>query len=378
MEPKDCRLPSHYSAPRCANHTTFQQREKEHILRDITSDKRELAQTVQELKSQGRSVQSDLQRISQSIEQLDSQQGQNISFLKKISPEAHRGWEWLQENLGRFEKEVFGPPMLTCSLRDERYSDLVQSMLMPSDFLCFTCQTRNDHKILSDEFYKKMGLSVTIRTCGTDFRSFRSPASADEIRQLGLDGFAIDYLEGPEPVLAMLCSERYLHTSGVALKELSPQQFDALQKGQRINTWATGKTYFRVIRRREYGPDATTTSTRKVNKGRFWTDQPVDAAEKAEFQKQLKEKLGDKEELVGQLHETKARIEARTSEEDKINEDLVSRPTPLHLVRPLIDYRKISNRRRMNCRLPTRNGALCQTRLVGFSFSHRCIHTSRD
>lgn len=278
-------------------------------------------------------MQGDLKRIQSSIQQLDSQQGQKISFLKRVRPEVHRGWEWLQGHLDEFEKEVFGPPMLTCSLRDERYSDLVQAMLMQNDFFCFTCQTRNDHRKLSDQFYKKMGLSVTIRTCGTDFQTFRSPVSADEVRSYGLDGFAIDFLEGPGPVLAMLCSERFLHSSGVALKEITHQQFDALQNSQKINTWATGRTYFRVIRRREYGPDATTTSTRKVNQGTFWTDQPVDTSEKAELQRQESEKLAEKEELLKQMEEKRARMDhLKANGETDAMDELVGSPSPSPLL----------------------------------------------
>lgn len=265
-----------------------------------------------------------MKQIQQKIEDLDSKEGQKMSLLKSISPEVARGWEWLQEHQGDFEKEIFGPPMLTCSLKDERYSSLIQSMLQGNDFLCFSAQTRNDHKKLSDHFYRVMGLSVTIRTCGSAFQSYRSPMSADEARHLGLDGFAIDYLDGPEPVLAMLCAERFLHVSGVALNEISSDQFNALQTGQKINSWATGQTYFRVIRRREYGPDATTTSTRKISPGRFWTDQPVDSDEKVELQRKLAEKNDQRTELQEQVGEQKARANELGPKEKAAEQELVS------------------------------------------------------
>lgn len=254
---------------------------------------------------------------------LDSQEGQKVNFLKRINAEVYQGWEWLQNNLDKFEKEVFGPPMLTCSLKDDRYSSLVQSMLQMNDFLCFTCQTRADHKKLSDQLYNTMSLSVTIRTCGVDFQSFKSPLTAGEVKSLGLDGFAIDYLEGPEPVLAMLCSEKYLHASGVALKELSSEQFDTLQNGQKVNSWATGETFFRVIRRREYGPDATTTSTRKVNQGRFWTEQPIDTEEKSELQNKLTDKAKERDDLLGQFKGIQAQIQELGAKEEEASQQIV-------------------------------------------------------
>ncbi|KAH6646971.1 P-loop containing nucleoside triphosphate hydrolase protein [Truncatella angustata] len=299
-------------------------REKEHNLRDIVTERREADQRATDTKTLGRGVNAEMQTIKSSIEALTTQEGQKASFLKRVSPDAHQGWEWLQSNLDKFEKEVFGPPMLTCSLKDERYSNLVQSMLQQNDFLCFTCQTRADHKKLSDQFYGMMKLSVTIRTCNTDFQSLRPPMAADEVRRLGLDGFALDYLEGPEPVLAMLCTERFLHASGIALSELKSEQFDALQSGQKINTWATGQTYFRVIRRREYGPDATTTSTRKVNQGRFWTGQAVDVDpnEKDELQNRMGQKTAERETLVQEYKDLRAQVDELASKEEEVTREI--------------------------------------------------------
>lgn len=297
-------------------------------MRSVTEERRESEEKCATVKEQGRLLNSELAALKEAGEALDSQEGQKVNFLKKLNPEVHQGWEWLQDNLDKFEKPVFGPPMLTCSLKDERYSSLVQSMLQANDFLCFTCQTRNDHKTLSEQFYKNMSLSVTIRTCGTEFQSFRSPMTADELHTLGLDGFAIDYMEGPDPVLAMLCSERFLHASGVALDEISSDQYDTLQNGQKINTWATGQTYFRVIRRREYGPDATTTSTRKVNQGRFWTEQPIDTEEKVEIQRKISEKLEQKKVLVDEFQAMKAQSQELVGKGEDASAEIV-RPAPL-------------------------------------------------
>jgi hypothetical protein len=296
----------------------------EHTLREATADKRVLDEELNDIKKQGRECTDQMKQIQQKIEDLNSKEGQKMSLLKSIAPEVARGWEWLQNHQGDFEKEIFGPPMLTCSLRDERYSSLIQSMLQQNDFLCFSAQTRNDHKKLSDHFYREMGLSVTIRTCGSAFQSYKSPMSADDAHQLGLDGFAIDYLDGPEPVLAMLCAERFLHVSGVALDEITSDQFNELQNGQKINSWATGQTYFRVIRRREYGPDATTTSTRKVSPGRFWTDQPVDSAEKVDLQRKYDEKSDQRKDLEAQLRETRSKAQDLGEKEAAVGEELVS------------------------------------------------------
>ena len=127
--------------------------------------------------------------------------------MRRLLPDVAASWEWIQEHQAEFEREIYGPPMVSCSVKDERYSDLVQALLQKDDFTCFTVQTRNDWEKLSDQLYRQMGLSVTIRTCGNPLSMYRPPMDANAVRELGFDGFAIDFVEGPDPVLAMLCAE---------------------------------------------------------------------------------------------------------------------------------------------------------------------------
>lgn len=285
-------------------------REKEHNIREMNTEIGDAKQKKDEVKARGRDIMKDQKDLKTEIAKLDSQEGQKASRLKAINHEVYEAWEWLQGNLDKFEKEVFGPPMLTCSLKDERYAKQVESLLMRNDPLCFTCQDKKDHMALSQYLYKEKGLSVTIRTCLTDFESFKSPVSSAEASALGLDGFAIDFLEGPKPVLAMLCSERKLHMAGVALEEVSREQFNALQNSEKISSWSTGDTFFRVVRRKEYGPDAKTTSTKQITKSTIWTDAPVDTSEKADLQRKLGEKTIQRNELATEYKALVDQVEA--------------------------------------------------------------------
>lgn len=241
-----------------------------------------------------------------------------------MNPDVARGWEWIKENQDQFEKEVFGPPFLNCSVKDERYSDLVQSLLQADDFFCFTTQTREDHKKLSNQLYKVMSLSVTVRTCLTPLDSFRAPLPREELANLGLDGYVIDYLEGPEPVLAMLCAEKRLHNSGIALNDVSEEQYEQILAGAAINSFSTGRQSYRVTRRREYGAHATSTRVRQIERGRFWTDQPVDAAEQTELRQKLREVKDEINELATQLDGFRQKDRELEEARLQIKEKLVS------------------------------------------------------
>lgn len=231
----------------------------------------------------------ELRKLKADIESLDTQEGQQLSFMRKQFPELATAWDWVQEHQGEFEKEVFGPPMLCCSVKDERYSDQVQALLQTDDFLCFTAQTKNDYRKLTNQLYREMSLSVVIRTCLQPLAAFRSPITLDEAQSLGLDGFALNYLDGPEPVLAMLCAEKRLHQSGVSVKDHSDDEYEKLVNHGRISQWAAGKQQYLIRRRKEYGPNAMTTVTKRIQPGRFWTSQPVDSQEKMELNRRQTE-----------------------------------------------------------------------------------------
>lgn len=254
---------------------------------------------------------------------MNSQQGKNLAKLKATHADAARGWEWLLENQDQFQKEVFGPPMLTCSITDKKYSDQIQSLLNQDDFICFICQTPSDHKKLSNQFYGQMGIAVPIRTCGSDFSSFQPAIPGDRLRELGLDAYAIDYIEGPEPVLAMLCAERKLHLSGVAQQDITNIQYEQLMAAERIPQWAAGKRVYRVARRREYGPSATSTSTRTIMPGRFWTDQPVDDSERAAIERQMKEIQQEVNVIKQEGIEIKEKRRGLAEREDEVRREIV-------------------------------------------------------
>lgn len=254
---------------------------------------------------------------------MDSQEGQRFQKLAHTDRDAAEAYKWLQEHQGDFEKEVFGPPMLTCSVKDKRYSDHVQSVLQRDDFLCFTTQTKNDHKKLTDQFYNKQKMAVAVRTITADLSSFRSPIAREQLGELGLDGYALQFIEGPSPVLAMLCSEKKIHVTGVALNEVNERQYQKLNDGQVINSFATGKTISRIVRRREYGPGATSTMTKMIQPGKYWTDKPVDGSVKAGLQQQLQERERERQELAEQCRQLDAKRTALNEQCKDVRDEIV-------------------------------------------------------
>lgn len=293
---------------------------------ELKDKSQEIGTAKDEAMERGRRKQEELKSIQQEITNLDSQEGQRLQQLRRVDSDVAKAYEWLQESQSQFEKEVFGPPLLNCSMKDKRYSNHVQSLLQRDDFLCFTAQTKADHKKLTDQFFKKMNLACTVRTIMTDLSAFRHPVPQDDLKALGLDGYALDFVEGPTPVLAMLCSEKKLHLTGVAMKDISDQQYEAISDGDKITSFATGSTMYRVTRRREYGPGATSVITKSIHAGRFWTDEPIDTAAKTEIERRYKECQRDYSEVRQEFADVTAKQTELDQEVKVVREEIVSAP----------------------------------------------------
>lgn len=233
------------------------------------------------------------------------------------------GWQWVQEHQDEFEKEVFGPPMLTCSVKDEAYADLIESLLQKNDFLCFVAQTKQDHLKLHHGLLKELKLAVTIRTSDSTLANHRPPATKEEASRLGLDGFAIDFLDGPEPVLANFCLLSRLHMTGVSLRKLSEEQSITLSSHPAISSWATGKQINRTVRRQEYGSEAASTVTRPIRESRFWKDQAVDPQEKASLDERYLKLREQWTSLSEQRKELKEKLKGLDDQDNEIAEKLV-------------------------------------------------------
>ncbi|KAL2183391.1 SMC5-like protein [Thermothelomyces heterothallicus CBS 203.75] len=293
-------------------------REQQHLQREKEAEVGAAREELKQIRMKGHDNRDQLMRLQNSLSELESQQGQLLTQLRRINSDVAKGWEWLKDNQDGFVKEVFGPPMLTCSVKDKRYTDLVQSILQTDDFLCFTAQTREDHKKLSDQFYRTMGLSVTIRSCFTPYSAFKPPLPREELSRLGFDGYVSDFLDGPEPVLAMLCAERRMHASAVSLQDISDDQFEQIQRFERLTQFAAGRQLYRITRRKEYGPGAVSTRVTQFAKGRFWADQPVDAAEKAELLQKMQELQAQRAAMKEQYEALDARCKVLDEEKQQI------------------------------------------------------------
>ncbi|KAE9380162.1 P-loop containing nucleoside triphosphate hydrolase protein [Stipitochalara longipes BDJ] len=264
-------------------------RTKEQESRSILAHFREVEAQYSEHVIAAKAFKQNITEAERELAAFDTQEGQQMSKLENFSKDTAKAWKWVQENLDSFEKEVYGPPMITCSIKDPRYVDAVESCLRPNDFLVITAQTLNDMKKLSDQFTDVMRLGdVTIRQVEEGTSNRRSkPLSQQDFQRAGLDGWAIDFIDGPTPVLEMLVSSAQIDQCPIGLSEPSDEQYNLLAENIRVKRFIIGTNSFLVSRRAEYGPQAVSTSSRGIQPAKYWTDQPIDVSARREIQERI-------------------------------------------------------------------------------------------
>jgi hypothetical protein len=294
---------------------------------------RELGAQDKDLKNRGGANRNELEAAEIELTEFDSQEGQQMSRVESVSRDTAKAWKWVQDHQDDFEREVYGPPMISCSIKDARYTDAIESIFSRNDFLAITAQTKNDWSKLSDAFYGTLKLGdVTIRTATDSLSDYPSPrVGASDMQRFGFDGWALEFVDGPEPVLSMLCDKVRLHSTGIGLREISEDQHNMIVQGGVVNSWVVGRNNYRVSRRAEYGPGASSTSTKIITPARYWTDRPVDGSRRQEIEVKIQTLNGDFNTLKEQIQPIREKLKNLKDEFKNVIEELVSQPLLLLL-----------------------------------------------
>lgn len=312
----------------------------------VDDEKRAVAREAQEhdshmqaLKTQSQMKGQEQRDLEAQLKGLRTQSGQQLQKLKNNAPDAFRAWEWIKDKKDRFEGRVYGPPAVECSVENPRYADALETILGNSDVLkVFTVTSSRDYRVLSSHLFtqrhkdvfikadprsgltddyspgeKGLGLKdVNIRNIVKGLDSWQTPCDKEELRSYGLDDWALGCLQGPAPVLSMLCESNRLHKTAVSLEPLSNEQYHRVARPESgITTWIAGNEGYSITRRAEYGPGAESTSVTAVKAAKIWTDKATgDSGLEAELRSQWQQLKGELEEMKTEFQETKAKLQS--------------------------------------------------------------------
>ena len=245
-----------------------------------------LRQSLQQRQGDFSDKKARLQRAKDDLEGLRTQAGQQATRLAQTAPDSAKLLNFVKERGDRFTAEVFGPPLVECHITNEHFTDIIESLLHPSDITeAFTVQNQADFKTLNTIAFEELRLTrISIRLADQSMDYWRQKGAAvlseEQIRTMGIDGWALDYLAGPDPVLSMLCKDSHMHETPIMKQDHDDAKYQALSK-LNLRTWFAGSKCYKITTRREYGISAG--SVKAVAAAKFWTTQPVDTRHEADL-----------------------------------------------------------------------------------------------
>lgn len=313
------------------NQETYRQR-KDELRQEMLSTERQINEQkniMSTVSAQTQSFRNERSEVKKQRERLDTQSGKQTSLLQKISPDTAAAWEWFNENKARLplKGDVYGPPILECSLMHPKYADAIESQIKFGDAVAITCTDKEDHSLLFNEMSGrgKFG-SVYLRTSPRPSSAFPAPVPHSNLAQFGFEGYLRDYIQGPDPVIAMLCDNIKLHRVAFASKPITDQQHAAASSSP-IQAWVSGKDAYRITTRREYG--VSSTSVNNLRPAKFFVlDQPVNSDEKLRLDEKLRELDRRGNEMIAEHSEAKGEAARLTKEVQTVKDQRVCFANP--------------------------------------------------
>ncbi|KAF8324580.1 uncharacterized protein EI90DRAFT_3129760 [Cantharellus anzutake] len=252
---------------------------------------------------------------------------------------------WLKENQRHFNAEVFMPPCISVSVTDKRFAAAIESNISASHFkvrgivqsddtggiyTClktFICQNEedyqtfnrivNDNGLFKDQGGKAARINVWFRPA-TELpeRVF----NAEDLKRLGFDVYAFDYIECPDPVKIFLTKECNLYAMPVSLRDGTVNREIVMAKlsesRARGGLFVEGRTKYNVGRSR-YGSRLPFMNTSQFKEARNLGDGGVEETTKRRFQADLgnaEKQLRDIGDRITQVQETDERLKERRKE----------------------------------------------------------------
>ena len=142
-----------------------------------------------------------------------------LEQLKKYSFETYKGVVWLREHKGQFKDEIIEPPFLNITISDQRFVNEIEVFLSYHALTSFICKNQEDFEKLSRILKDELNLGINI------VEAIKNPPSnyysTEEVKKIGFDGLAIDFIDACREVKDFLKASCYLNNIPITKKNIN-------------------------------------------------------------------------------------------------------------------------------------------------------------
>ncbi|WVQ81063.1 hypothetical protein IAT38_003170 [Cryptococcus sp. DSM 104549] len=254
---------------------------------DIDTDLRETTQMKVDAQDQYASGESSIKRIEAEIQRKTSEKG-TIDNARRFREQKARTWDsnigfmldWLKQNGNSLEGEVHPPPTISVNVADRSVAQQVEQCVNASQLKTFICTNNNDYRRLlklnntptpkanfdQAKVNKSPKVQMNIAYQEVTPETFNPPrgCSLQQLQECGFKGWAIDFMEAPDAVLAFLQMQAHCHQAAVTDKPATECNTEPLPRFG-LRSWATRADYS-TARQAQYGRRDFTTATLELKK----------------------------------------------------------------------------------------------------------------
>ena len=319
-------------------------------LRDFNKSKIQLEQRLDaingkklEIQKQGHNLNRVINARNEELSKMESTRHKKLEFLRRYEPHSFEARQFLNENRALFASHVFEPICLELIIKDPESASIIESSLSRQALTSFVFTDEVDYNTFLSEVADNRKLHVNAILVKQRLSSFKSPMSQEEIRRYGFEGYFLDAVTAPEPILVALCDSFKVHLLPISKTAVD---FKRVDESSGIRKYCAGGFSYEVSRDSRDN-SVTAVISRSLKPARFFSLSSGDA-----FSKELKDSL------LKEIHEARDSLKRNgnimnqlITEERKIDEQLSSLLDEIkasfekkaHAKRELVAFSKLQN-----------------------------------
>ncbi|KAG5440223.1 hypothetical protein PCANB_001793 [Pneumocystis canis] len=302
--------------------------ESNNSIKKIKKELEDLNMNIEEHMHQIKEFKINLDQAQNRLAYLDNIREQRLQWLKQNDRDVFDAVTWLSNNRNKFKDHVYEPVYLEINVKDLKYADFVEACFQKNTYMAFTFLNRDDYMLFNHMLVdSKEGCGRELRLHTTEFSNTNAPSldmqkqpcTSNELKQnFGMDGYLLDFLDGPSPVLNTLCHIANIHRIPISIHEISDIHYKKLF--QSVNSanqlvfpiFISGRTHY-TMKKSKYGRKEVSTVTKLVTKAQRFTT-TVNAESKKILQQQIMElniTIKKKETFIQELKKNEGYIRSR-------------------------------------------------------------------
>ena len=164
----------------------------------------------------GEKIKPAIDAVERRIAGITNLSNQHIDKLKNYFEDTYKAYEWINQNRHQFQGQIFNPVMIEVALKDKKNAKYLENTIANKDLQSFVCTNKADMTALLKKLRNEMKLQVNVGFSEAANELEYSPnVPIEELRKYGFHSYLIDMIEGPAPILNMLCRLYSIHNIAV-------------------------------------------------------------------------------------------------------------------------------------------------------------------